>query len=287
MSATATKVKYASRGERVTTRRGVSPKKKKGKYRRTPARNAKRKLGRGDWLVQQVKSKIGISPQQYETLVELGLCKIGRSGLFYGDQPAAWGQIRRVQHLVSVRALVRPSEPHFLYPEVTVSKPEAVPYDVGGREARHYDFDGDSFMSVEPYKGSFAINWSTALPIATVLERMDPALLDAVRDCVVFDPAGPGRRNVEVEDVLPDLRSGSTSYPFVRFESEDLVFVWQRPAYPSHVDEDVGAGRIGLVCHEFDAEALGQMMRDTATPPLGECIEELMEDVAVISGKSL
>ena len=237
--------------------------------------------------MQQVESEIGVPPQQHETLVALGLLKIGRSGLFYGDQPSAWGQINRVHNLVTVRPLACPSEPHPLYEEATVTKPEAVPYEIDGREARHYDFDGDSFMSVEPYDHSFAINWSTALPLATVLERMDPALLDKVQSCVVFDPTGPGHLSVDVEEVLPTVHSGRSNYPFVRFESEKFVFVWQRPAYPSHVDEDVGAGRIGLVCHEFDAEMLGQMMRDTATPPLGECVEELVEDVAVVSSKSV
>lgn len=286
MSATATKDRNASREKRATTgRSSPSRQKRGGKRGRTPPRNLKRRLGRGDWLVQQINSEIGASPQQHKTLVELGLLKIGRSALFYGDRPAAWGQIERLHHLVAVRPLVRPCTPHPLHAEATVKKPEAVPYEIDGREAHHFDFDGDSFMSVEPYKGSFAVNWSTALPIATVLERLNPALLDAVRDCIVFDPAGPGHRNVKLDELLPELRGGSTSYPFVRFESEDLVFVWQRPTYPNHVDEDVSAGQIGLVCREFDAEALSQMMRVTATPPLGECVEELIEDVAAVSGK--
>jgi ribosomal protein L30/L7E len=270
--------------ERPSFRVARKPKKKRGKHKRTPPRQFQRKVGKGDWLVKQVVSRIGTTPEQHETLVDLGLGKIGRSAIFDGGDKAAWGQIGAVEHLVAARPLTRPLERHDLYRKPEMTQPEAISYEVGGREARHYDFDGDSFLSIEPYGGSFAVNWSTALPIATVLERMPAGLLDRMSSCVVFDPTGPGQRQLDFDDALEELRGGRSEFPFVRLESDDFVFAWQRPAYPKHVDEDVGAGRIGLICQTFDAQALSQAIRATATPPLGECIKELIDEIAAVSG---
>jgi hypothetical protein len=165
-----------------------------------------------------------------------------------------------------------------------LSKP--ILYEVDGREAHHFDFDDDSFMSVEPYDGSVAINWSTALPIATVLEKLDARLLERVSNCVVFDQSSRAHLEVEPAEALASLRAGRSNYPFIRMETEGLTLVWQQPAYPKHVDEDVSAGRIGIVCAKLDAKALAQMMRDTATPVVGACAEELVEDVEALSGKN-
>jgi ribosomal protein L30/L7E len=225
---------------------------------------------------------------QYETLASLGLLKIGRCGLFDGDRPEAWGQIANVQHLVATRPLTRqPAKTRYrISGGILMRAPgEHVRYEVDGREARHYEFDGDSFMSVEPYDGSVAINWSTALPIATVLERLDSKLLGRVRNCTVFDMSHRTHLEVEPAETLADLRAGRCSYPFVRMESEELTLVWQQPAYPKHVDEDVSSGRIGIIYSELDAKGLAQMMRATATPPVGACVKELVEGVEALSSK--
>jgi ribosomal protein L30/L7E len=265
-------------------RRTGKAKKKRGKHRRTAPRQFQKKQRRGDWLVKQVGSRIGTTPEQHETLVDLGLGKIGRSALFDGDDKGAWGQIEKVQHLVSARPLVRPADPHPLYGERWMNKPEESRYTVDGLEARHYDFDGDSFLAIEPYDGGrFSVNWSTGLPIATVLERIGRGLLERVSTCTVFDPTLPGHREVSIEKLLTMSCRAQVDFPFVRLETDDLTLVWRRPAYPKHVDEDVGAGRIGVVCRRLDTETLTGLVRATATPPVGEHLDELMSQVATVS----
>jgi ribosomal protein L30/L7E len=259
----------------------------RSRRRKTPASQLRRKLQRGDWLVQQVKSDNNLAPKQHETLAEMGLLKIGRSGLFRGDRPESWGQVSRVQHLVAIRPLTqqRPKTSHRVPSWVFMSQPVRKPilYEVGGREAHHHKFDGDSFMSVEPYDDSVAVNWSTALPIATVLEKLDPKFVKGIHSCLVFDPSQGEHREIETAELLPGLRAGQCSYPFVRMESDGVVLVWQQPTYPNHVDEDIRAGRIGVIWADLDARMLTRMMQKTATPPVGACVAQLVADVEAVS----
>lgn len=201
-----------------------------------------------------------------------------------------WGEISKVQHLVAIRPLtLQPPKTRQRVPREDSLQPLSKPllYDVNGRSGRHYEFDGDSFMSIEPLEDSVAINWSTALPIATVVERLDSKLVDAVESCLVFDPIQRAHREIESGSWYEDLRAGQVDYPFVRLESKDLVLVWQRPAYPSHVDEDVTAGRIGVISAAVDAAAMSDLVRSTATPIVGDHAEALIADArAAIAAKN-
>lgn len=257
------------------------------RLRKLRSRGIDRRLGRGDWLVQQVKSQNGIQADQQETLATLGLLKIGRCSLFDGDRPEAWGEIAKVQHLVAVRPLTweRPKTKYQI-PGVNLmtglKKP--VLYDVDGREARHHEFGGDGFFSVEPYDGSVAINWSTALPIATVLDRLDGSLIDSVKECLVFNPLARKHETLSPETWQQDLRNAD--FPFVRLETDAVILAWQRPAYPSHVDEDVTAGRIGIICQKVDPATLERLVQSTATPQIGTFAKALVADVKSSAGSN-
>ena len=243
----------------------------------------RRNLRHGDWLVQQVKSHNGALARQRDTLEDLGLLKIGRCALFNGAHAAAWGQINRVHNLVAIRPLTQqPSGERLAPKEAAIMKtlPVPVPYEVNGRPACHYKFDGDSFLSVEPHAGSIAINWSTALPIATVLERLGSQVLAHARAGLVFDPSSKRHRQIEPKTLIAELRSGRTAYPFVRLECDELTLVWKEPAWPKHVDEDVRAGRIGVVAPTVDVELVTEMVHATATPLVGESAAELVADAA-------
>lgn len=275
MSATATKNRPKRSGAQTQHR-------KQRRRRPSPAR-VQRRLRRGDWLVQQVKSEIGAPEVQQQTLADLGLLKIGRCGLFYGDRSGAWGQIEQVQHLIAIRPLTqRPPDAQHAHEEAAEMKP--VPYEVDGHKACHYRFDGDSFMSVERYDESVAINWSTALPIATVLERLDRTLLVDALNGIVFDSSIRGHREVAAEELLVDLREGRSSYPFVRLELKDMILVWQQPIYPKHVDEDFASGRLGIICPAIDEAMLTRLVEATATPLVGEKAGELVTEVATVAG---
>jgi ribosomal protein L30/L7E len=241
-------------------------------------RRITRQLRVGDWLVQQVNSQIGEEEHVIGTLAELGLCKIGRCGLFEGADGTAWGQIVRVQHLVAIRALtLHPSNEGRVRDEAA-QMIAAVAYRIDDNPAVHYTLDGDSFVSAEAYEDRVALNWSTALPFGSVLERLPSAVTRTVRTVIVFDPAASRQRALREEERTGLLSGDGALYPFVRLDVGPGVLVWQRPAYPQHVDEDVSAGRIGLLIEDLQADWLEPFLHATATPLVAALAGRVLRD---------
>lgn len=252
--------------------------------RRMAKQRIVRKVRHGDWLVQQVRSHIGSDDETVATLAELGLCKIGRCGLFDGASSSAWGQVVHVQHLVAIRALtLHPSEEGRAYEEAA-RMIEAVPYTVDDRPAVHYRLDGDSFVSAESYGPNCSLNWSTALPLETVLGQLPEDVLGEVTGAIVYDRTRRRQRRMSVAEREGLLRGDAQLHPFVRLELPTSVLVWQTPEYPAHVDEDVAAGRIGLLLSDLGAEWIPGFMRSTATPLVAGIADDVLRDARGVLG---
>lgn len=246
-----------------------------------------RQLHHGDWIVQQVRSEIGALQEHQDTLASLGLLKIGRSGLFDGQSAASWGMIAQVQSFVAIAPLTRqPSHVRFALTEAQPMK--TTPYEVDGRPAYEIQFARSEYLTCEVFDGFVAINWSTSLPIATVVLRLGDDLLDRLSGGVVFDRGRRAHRQLAGQHAVYSALLDANSFPFVRLQlGDDLAVTWNAPTYPTHVDEAVRPGRLGLLARRIALGDAVELIRETGTPAVGPEAEAAIAEIAGIAAPYL
>ena len=162
-------------------------------------------------------------------------------------------------------------------------------YDVDGREAHLYQCGDENFLRVELYDGFFSLGWSCSLPIATVLERVEPVLAGlGGRRGVIFDERAQEHRELGVREAVNQLRTVGGAWSFARLELPTVTLIWeQAAAEPEGAEEPLSelptGGEFGLMASVFDAEVCARIVRETATTAISEHADDLIDDVAYVA----
>lgn len=117
--------------------------------------------------------------------------------------------------------------------------------------------------------------WSTALPLATMLERVERCGLPLIEGTasVVYDETLLEAPAAEIWD---QLREGPALAHFARFDHHGISVVWDQSTYPKHVDHGIGPGRIGVES-ELRPAAVTALFTETATPAIAPWAARILD----------
>jgi len=156
-----------------------------------------------------------------------------------------------------------------------------VDYEVAGREAHRYELGDGEFVRVEIYDGYFSIGWSTSLPIAAVLELVEPLLRIVDGEVVVFDKRTKAHEKRDVDDVLALLPSDD-DFSFARLELSDVTLVWEQ-AREQDRHGPTTLGELAVLARLFDESTFVRMLRETATPRVAHHARDLIGRISYVA----
>ena len=172
-------------------------------------------------------------------------------------------------------------------PTVQFSAVEAIDvtqldYQIAGREAHCFGFDEDEFLRVELYDGYFSMHWTTALPLAAVVRRVQPPLRGATGQAIVFDEQTHRHEELRIRDAVDLILDDAAALSFARLELPELTLVWEQAAV-SDGAVVAGRGELALLARVFDEDACVRALRNTATSRVAREATALIERVAYVA----
>jgi hypothetical protein len=152
-------------------------------------------------------------------------------------------------------------------------------YEIAGREAHCYGFEGEEFLRVELYDGYFLIHWTTALSLAAVLKRVEPLLQNISGDAVVFDERTCAHETLGVGEAWDRMVANDATLSFARLELPAATFVWEQALS----DGSTTQGELALMARVFDEGACIRVLRETATNRVARDATALIGRVAYVA----
>ncbi len=236
-----------------------------------------------------VRSRIGARSEAQETFDSLNLRRVGHCRVLGGKPRVVRGYIRKLRPWINAYPLTLRG--HSILNRIGVEY--RMTQDTPTRRLREYDAEGASgsfldlsspasrdFVHVESNDEGLAIAWSTALPLASILELLRFNLKDdgTFRQAAaqVYDWSVQRHRRGTAGILLDDVQRAWRPYRAASLELTKLRFVWSSPAFPRHVEERVRSGEIRMMLdHPASSNDafIGKLMAQTATPAIGKELE--------------
>lgn len=229
----------------------------------------------GNLLVQQMRSAIGRTPRQLDTLESLKLGRIGRSAICDISYESVRRQLLVVDFLVSVTPLSLDAV------SFAPDQPTGAALRCERRKGQTWfvgEDDGYAFHEAQP-ENCQLLMWSSSLPVATALERVERVGWLATERKAALISDGRSRREESAQAWI-ELKEGGGSVDFAALELNHAELLWSRASYPHHVDEGIWPGRIGVRFDEdLRREALLDVIRRTAVPEIGREADRIVDSV--------
>lgn len=229
----------------------------------------------GNLLVQQMRSAIGRTPRQLDTLESLKLGRIGRSAICDVSYQSVRQQLLVVDFLVSVTPLALDAM------SFAPDQPTEAALRCERREGQTWflgEDDGYAFHEAQS-ENCQLLMWSSSLPVSTALERVEQVGWSATEKKAAVISGGRSRREESAQAWI-ELKEDGGAVEFAALELNHAGLLWSRASYPHHVDEGIWPGRIGVRFDEdLGAEALLDVIRRTAVPGIGREAGRIVDSV--------
>jgi hypothetical protein len=141
-------------------------------------------------------------------------------------------------------------------------------YETSGGEALQFDFGDGERLNIEPREDSYSIAWTTALPLATLISRLEEFVPDdKPGNLTLF--AGDEYRTLSDafgRKLLDAILQTPTLPAFWRLDMDDMTVAWE-----SHPESPIPGqpGLLGVIAGEFNPDYAQKLLEHTATPLIG------------------
>jgi len=230
----------------------------------------------GKWPVGRIRARL------------LGLSGPGTSQVLASGNFIVRRLVGGLEPFVQTRLLALPTSAELADAVRVRADPDMIPrrYEAEGQEALQFDIAAGERLNVEPAEGFFSMAWSTALPVETLLQRLEAFLPESAR----------ARLTVGVDDGFEEisepaslavhrlLESGDGP-GFWRLDLPDRTITWELRGAPSveyaappPIPDAPPQGLMGFMAEVFDPDYMARLIEATATPMIGANVGSLLSE---------
>jgi hypothetical protein len=152
-------------------------------------------------------------------------------------------------------------------------------YEIAGGEGIQFSLADGERLNLEPRDSYYSMAWTTALPLTTLIPRLQELLRGGVDgELTVFanNETGPPERGL-ARDLLGRVLERSAPASFWRLDADDLTLTWEARTEADTVGQP---GLLGVIADGFKTAEVQELLQATATPLLGARASVLVEQCA-------
>lgn len=240
--------------------------------------------GNGDLIIKQVRSTAGTSERQRRILRSLGLGRIGKQRRHHGYEPAELRQIKIIEHLLDVRAVVSYTPDDQPLEADAMSTRE---YTIADRPALRIDYTGGEYAQAELHDHYFSMAWTSdhsAAAFVRALAALYPRIeTTSGHGVVVKIPIRPDDHptsdtnddptpvETSAWKALKDAR-WDASVAFLRLDYPGITLTWGI----NSDDENEPLGQVGLISYRHNPTELRRLIHATATRRVAKNADQLL-----------